>query len=105
MDGTVIVIIVFGLFSLIGGVIGYVKAQSRASLIAGSISGTMLLGSAFGVAKGNRIALGVSLGIALLLGGRFLGSWLKTRRIMPDLLMVSLSLATVIVVGMKLIRG
>ena len=105
MDLAVIVTLVFGLLSLIGGAIGYVKAESKASLIAGSISGVMLLGCAFGIAKGNPIASGVSLGIALLLGGRFLGGWFKKRRIMPDLLMVLLSLATLVVVGMKLIRG
>ena len=105
MDVAVVVVMVLGLFSLVGGVIGYVKAESKASLIAGLISGVVLLGCAFGIAKGNRIASLVSLGIAFLLGGRFFGTWLKKRRLMPDLLMILFSLATLIVVGIKLIRG
>jgi uncharacterized membrane protein (UPF0136 family) len=36
----------YGVLSLVGGVMGYVKAKSRASLIAGGVSGLVLLGSA-----------------------------------------------------------
>jgi uncharacterized membrane protein (UPF0136 family) len=34
---------VFGLLSIAGGVMGFVKAQSRASLISGGIAGVLLL--------------------------------------------------------------
>ena len=36
----------YGVLSLAGGAMGYVKAKSRASLIAGGVSGLVLLGSA-----------------------------------------------------------
>jgi uncharacterized membrane protein (UPF0136 family) len=36
----------YGILSLTGGVIGFVKAGSRASLIAGGASGVLLIGSA-----------------------------------------------------------
>jgi uncharacterized membrane protein (UPF0136 family) len=36
----------YGVLSLAGGVMGYVKAKSRASLLAGGASGLVLLGSA-----------------------------------------------------------
>ena len=102
---TPVVVLAFGLFSLIGGFIGYVKASSRASLIAGFLSGLALMACAYGIWKGVRIASLASLGIAVLLGGRFLGTWFKKRRLVPDLLMVLFSLATLILVGLKLIRG
>ena len=89
----------YGLFSLVGGAIGYVKAGSRASLAAGSASGLLLLLCAFGIQQGRVAAAIGSLAIALALGGRFIGTWRRTRRLMPDLLMILLSLSTVAAVG------
>ena len=103
MNGTVGIVVFYGLFSLIGGIIGYVKAKSKASLIAGAISGLVLLVSAYGMAQGNPRAAFVAGGAALLLGGLFLGTWLKNHRLMPDLLMVLFSLATLIGVGLKIL--
>ncbi|GAA4463847.1 hypothetical protein GCM10023156_49530 [Novipirellula rosea] len=74
---------------------GYVKAQSKASLIAGSITGGLLLLSAFLIAKG--ITAGAILGIvvSLLLIGQFGPSLLKKVKVMPNLLVVVLGLITV----------
>ena len=44
---TKIYFIIFGLLTIAGGVMGYVKAGSTVSLIAGSISGLLLLLAAF----------------------------------------------------------
>ena len=96
-----IVVIAYGLFSLVGGVIGYVKAKSKASLIAGSISGIVLLGCAYGFTQGVRACYWVSLTVALLLGIRFSKKWVVTRRVMPELLMMILSALTFIVVGLQ----
>jgi len=41
----------YGLVSVIGGIIGYVKANSTPSLIAGGIAGILLLVCAFGVSR------------------------------------------------------
>ena len=99
------VVLVYGLFTLIGGIIGYVKAQSQASLIAGSVSGIVLLGSAYGMAEGVRAASWIVLIAAILLGVRFLKTWLKNRRVMPDLLTVILSALTLLLVGMEMFGG
>jgi uncharacterized membrane protein (UPF0136 family) len=40
------VVAAYGAIALVGGVMGYVKAKSRASLIAGGASGALLIGSA-----------------------------------------------------------
>lgn len=95
MNLAVGMIVVFGLFSWIGGVMGFVKAGSKASLIAGTISGLLLLASAYGIFRGNRAGYFVSLVIAISLGLRFFRTWRKTHRLMPDLLMILLSLATI----------
>ena len=101
MDLPFIVVAVYGLFSLVGGFIGFAKAGSKASLIAGGVSGLILLVCAWGISRGEMLAEIVSLIIAVLLGGRFLGTWFKTKRLMPDLLMIILSLLTLVVVGLE----
>ena len=103
MSFSVLVVLAYGLFSLIGGVIGYVKAKSKASLIAGSISAIILLGCAYGFTQGVRAAYWISLAVAVLLGVRFFKKWLVTRRIMPELLMTIFSAATLIVVSYKIV--
>jgi len=93
------VISLYGLFSMVGGFLGYVKARSRASLIAGTSSGLLLWVCAYGLNRGHRAAAIGGFLIALALGGRFLGTWRRTRRVMPDLAMVGGSVATLVAVG------
>ena len=96
------VVALYGIVSLVGGVIGYVKAKSIASLIAGTISGVLLLLCAYGIGQGVRAAAIGSVVIAAALGGRFAGTWRRTRRVMPDLVMAILGLCTLLVVAARL---
>ena len=104
MNVAVTVVAFYGLFSLVGGIIGYLKAKSTASLIVGSTSGVLLILCAYGMGHGSRAALLGSLAMAFVLGARFLGTWLKNHRVMPDLLMVLFSTATLLAAGVFLIR-
>ncbi|UCF65345.1 MAG: TMEM14 family protein [bacterium] len=104
MNITVIVVGLFGLFSLAGGLIGYFKAGSIASLIAGGLSGIILFLSAYGISKGNQVSAYLALIVALLLGGRFMMTLIKSFKVMPDLLMVIFSLVTILMVGMYLFK-
>jgi uncharacterized membrane protein (UPF0136 family) len=61
----------YGLTALVGGIIGYVKAGSTASLIAGGISGVLLLLCAIGLRWLPFWSLGGALVIAVLLVARF----------------------------------
>jgi uncharacterized membrane protein (UPF0136 family) len=61
----------YGLIALIGGTIGYVKAGSLASLIAGLISGLALLIGSFFVARSPKRALPVVIVVCVALVGRF----------------------------------
>jgi len=86
---------IFGAFVVFGGVMAYVKAASKASLIAGSITGGLLLLSAFLVVR--EVTAGAILGIvvSLLLIGQF-GPSLRTKvKVMPNLVVVVLGFITV----------
>ncbi len=89
--------IIFGLLTIAGGVMGYARAGSMASIIAGSISGILLLVAAF-LLPGNVVA-GLALAglISLALAGRFLPGFIKTGAFMPAGLMSILSVIGVIV--------
>ena len=104
MHPIVWIIGVYGVFTLTGGVIGFLKAGSAASLLAGGTSGIVLLVCAYAAARGARAALLVSLAVALILGVRFLGTWFQHHRLMPDLIMIILSAVTLISVLAVLIK-
>ncbi|QDS91949.1 Transmembrane proteins 14C [Roseimaritima multifibrata] len=95
MDFPVIVTAIFGAFVVFGGVMGYVKAASRASLIAGSITGGLLLLSAFLISRGSTAGTILGLAVSLLLLSQFAPSLLKKFKVMPNLLMVVLGCITV----------
>lgn len=101
MDSAAIVVTVFGIFCIVGGVIGFAKAASMISLVTGGISGILLLICAWGISQGNPLATIVSLILALALGGRFFGTWMKNKRVMPDLIMVILAVVSFVVVVLK----
>jgi len=89
--------IIFGLLTIVGGVIGYVKAGSTASIVAGGIAGIALLVAAF-VIPGNP-ALGLILAgiVSLVLAARFIPNFMQTGKIMPAGLMALLSAIGVVV--------
>ena len=88
--------IVFGLLTIVGGVMGYVKAGSTASLIAGGISGVALLAAAF-LLPGN-VALGLIIAgvVSVALAGRFIPNFMQTGKVMPAGLMAVLSVIGVV---------
>jgi uncharacterized membrane protein (UPF0136 family) len=85
----------FALLVLVGGIIGFLKANSRASLIAGIVSAALLGVSASLVASGS-VRLGAGLGAlaALALIGRFLPAFLRTKKVMPAGLVVAMGALT-----------
>lgn len=89
----------FGAISLLLGILGFVRAKSRASLIAGGLSGIALMGAAFVIAKHYKfepehLNRGYIMGLVLsvLLLGRFLPGFLKSKKFYPAGIMALLSL-------------
>ena len=102
MTWTVFVVVVYGLFTVAGGVNGYLRAKSRASLIVGSLTGLVLLAAAFRMQQGNPAAPVVVIVVSLLLGGRFAATWSRNRRFAPDLVMVFLSVTALLAAGFEI---
>jgi len=91
MEAAKIYFIVFGVLTIVGGVIGYVKAGSVASIIAGSITGVLLLVGAFLLPEHRAVGLATVFIISLLLAAQFIPKFLRTGRIMPAGMMSILS--------------
>jgi uncharacterized membrane protein (UPF0136 family) len=86
---------VFGILTIGGGVLGFVKAKSRASLIAGSISGLLLLAAGYLVSTHGRLGFQIGLGVSLALAVRFIMTFRKSKKLMPAGLMAVLGLVGV----------
>ena len=83
--------IVFGILTIAGGVIGYVKAGSTASIIAGSITGILLLVAAFLLPQNLAAGLALAVIVSLLLAVQFVPKFLQTGKAMPPGVMSVLS--------------
>ena len=98
MDATSIYFLIFGALTITGGVIGYVKAGSLPSIIAGAITGVLLLVAGW-IMPGNRGAgLIIGLVVSLLLAAQFVPKFIRTKSVMPAGLMSILSVIGVVLV-------
>jgi len=89
--------IIFGLLTIVGGVIGYVRAGSTASIIAGAISGIALIVAAFLIPGNPALGLVLAGVVSIALAGRFVPAFMQTGKVMPAGLMSVLSVIGVIV--------
>jgi uncharacterized membrane protein (UPF0136 family) len=91
MEAAKIYFIIFGVLTVVGGVIGYVKAGSVASIIAGSITGVLLLVAAFLLSDHRAAGLATAFIISLLLAAQFVPKFIRTGKVMPAGMMSILS--------------
>jgi len=91
----VLLLYVYGILLIIGGLMGYVKARSVPSAVAGLICGflALLLGYRYTWHFAPHAALLLALVLIFLMGRRYL----RTRKPMPALLIVVLSIVVAIV--------
>ena len=93
----------YGILSIVGGIIGYKSAGSKVSLISGTISGLLLLVAAYLQLQGQSWGLTISLIITSILVIVFAVRLAKTRKFMPAGLMVVLGLAALIAMFSQLV--
>ena len=97
MDATRLYFFVFGALTIIGGVIGYIKANSVPSIIAGAITGVLLLIAGYILPEHRAAGLITALVVSLLLAAQFVPKLIRTGKVMPAGLMSILSVIGIIV--------
>jgi uncharacterized membrane protein (UPF0136 family) len=96
MDATSIYFLIFGALTIIGGVIGYVKAGSLPSIIAGAITGVLLLVAGWILPANRTAGLVIGLIVSLLLAAQFVPKFIRTKSVMPAGLMSILSVIGIV---------
>ena len=88
--------IVFGLLTIVGGIIGYASKGSVPSIIAGSVAGVLLLLGAFLLPSYFVAGLTIDLIVSLLLAGQFLPKFIQSGKAMPAGMMSILSVIGIV---------
>ena len=103
VDSVRIYLFVFGVLTVAGGVMGFLKANSRPSLIAGGVSGLALIAAGYLAGTANARA-GLILGffVSLALAMRFGRAYAKSKKTMPALPMAVLGSIGVLVTALAL---
>jgi uncharacterized membrane protein (UPF0136 family) len=91
---TQIYYLLFGFLTVLGGALGYVRARSRPSLIAGGIFGGGLILA--GLLAPSQLAAWLALVLSALLLIHFGRSYFVKRKTMPALPMIALSVLCII---------
>ena len=96
--------LVFGVLTISGGIVGYVKAGSTISIIAGSITGILLIVAGLVLPEHQALGLGLGLVVSLLLAGQFIPRLIRTGRVMPAGMMSVLSVIGIVIAIVAWIR-
>ncbi len=96
LDITRVYYILFGVLAATGGIIGYVRAGSKASIIAGVLSGVLLCIVAFLLRSHSSYALVGGLIVSVLLASRFVPAFITKGGFMPAGLMSILSVVAIV---------
>ncbi|MBS0604126.1 MAG: TMEM14 family protein [Verrucomicrobia bacterium] len=104
MKVTATIVFVYGLLIVLGGIMGFVKGGSHASLISGGSFGIALLISAYFISKGKIAAQYLALVLTFMLDGIFTYRFAKTLHFIPAGFLSLASLAVLIVVALKIRR-
>jgi len=96
MPWTVIVLFVYGVFTIAMGLAGFIHGHSLPSLISGGIAGVLVLVAA-SLAKGQpKVGFGLALVVALLMIGRFMGPLMSKHQLYPAGIIVGASVVGII---------
>ncbi|MGA3172605.1 MAG: TMEM14 family protein [Chthoniobacteraceae bacterium] len=95
--------LIFAILTIIGGIMGYVKAKSTASIIAGGVSGIILIAASLLLPEHPLKAEVSALCVSVLLAGKFVPDFVHKKAFVPGGLMAVLSLASVVLTILALV--
>ena len=84
----IVAAIAYGILAIVGGILGYLKVQSKPSLISGIVSGALLVVGGIAAAQGASWGLTLSTVVTIALIIVFALRLWKTRKFMPAGLML-----------------
>jgi uncharacterized membrane protein (UPF0136 family) len=105
MNIGIIAAIAYGILAIGGGIMGYAKSQSKASIISGSISGLLLIAAGVFQLMGQSWGQYLGIAIATVLIVVFIVRLVKTRKFMPAGLMIAAGLASLAAMVMPLLAA
>jgi uncharacterized membrane protein (UPF0136 family) len=97
MNFSIVAVFAYGILAIVGGIIGYMQANSKVSLISGTISGLLLVIAGFYQLQGQGWATILAAVVTAVLVVVFAVRFAKTRKFMPAGLMVILGIVTLVV--------
>jgi uncharacterized membrane protein (UPF0136 family) len=97
MDATKLYFLVFGALTIVGGIIGYVKAGSLPSIIAGAITGVLLLVAGLLLPEHRAAGIATAFVVSFVLAAQFVPKFIRTGKMMPAGMMSILSVIGLIV--------
>jgi len=97
MDATKLYFLVFGALTIVGGIIGYVKAGSLPSIIAGAITGVLLLVAGFLLPEHRAAGIATAFVVSFVLAAQFVPKFIRTGKMMPAGMVSILSVIGLIV--------
>jgi uncharacterized membrane protein (UPF0136 family) len=89
--------LVYGALTIVGGLVGYLKAGSVISLVSGGIAGALLIVAAFLMPSQFLAGIILALVISVLLAGRFVPNFFASGKVMPAGIMSLLSVIGIVV--------
>lgn len=96
-----VVTLIYSLLVIVGGLMGYVKANSLPSLIMGSVFGLLLLLCAIAIFRESVLGHFSAIGISIILLSFFTYRFFQTYSLMPAGLMIMVSVMLLIVLFLK----
>ena len=103
-DAAKIYYIVFGVLTIAGGVIGFAKARSTPSLVAGIVCGLALFAAAILLSHSLIAALVTGLMVSIALAGKFVPDFIHKKALFPGGIMALLSVAGIVITLLALNR-